>query len=385
MIQEMFSYTRLIRSIWSAARHLALFSILSVPSAVYAETRWSIGPAMKYDMVCLTGILANDNYQSQFYDQQREELIGILSAETVEAGSKVHQAFKDAGVPTAGFLALVFSTTTFDDIDSLIVELSDLNAAKSKLKASPYWNADRWAIYERVRPNLLTYLNGLKSSGFTKWWSGVPKNEVETILSPLRPRLDKIQFSSYIEKALARPGPTQITVHATRLCRPFGARLLGDVFLIDVVGKKDPFRSVGAGAIHEMTHPPFDSTDPRIVRLTELLRTDPILTDRFNQRPRNSGYNTFGGYLDEDMTRALDQLIGERVGVTFMDDANERFRTQEGGFHMAAAVFYHLMKEEKFLDGNESVTPFLDRMLREGRLSPDNVREIVARVEAKSP
>lgn len=363
-------------------RFLAILLMTGLASPALAETKWSVGPSMKFDVVCLTGILANDSYQTQFYGSQREDLVRFLPPQAVEAGARVHEAFKTAGVPTAGFLALIFSTTEASDLDGLIVDLRRTQAARARLEASPYWNAERWAIYERVQPDLLTYLTGLRDAGFARWWASGPEIEVETLLTTLRPRLDAIQFSELIERKLGRPGPSTIMVHATRFCRPFGARLLGDTFLIDVVGKKDPFRSVGAGAIHEMTHPPFDQADPRIIRAIAMLERDPTLAKRFAERPRDSGYNSFEGYIDEDMTRALDQLIGERVGVTFMDDADARFRTQEGGFHMAAAVFFHLMKDEAFLDSDEDATGFLDRMVNKGRLAPERIRAIVDRVEA---
>src|SRR5690606_37819697 len=99
------------------------------------------------------------------------------------------------------------------------------------------------------------------------------------------------------------------------------------------------------------THPPFDKDDPRIVRLIALLEQDPFIHGRWARRPTESGYNSFDGYINEDVTRALDQLIGERVGVTFMDDADQRWREQENGFHVAAAAFYRLMKDEDFLGG----------------------------------
>jgi len=364
--------------IWAWGLGLALLAA----SAADAETRWEVAPSLKYDALCLTGILADDPYQTQFYRPQRETLLARLSPATVAAGARVHQAFKAAGVPTVGFLGLAYSGSPARDLPGMIAATARPQELRAALEATPYWDAGRWRILEQVQPDLLAYLRGLEAGDFAAWWAAEAAPEVEAVLVPLRPRLGTIDFSAHIARTLGRPGPQVITVHATRLCRPFGARLLGDTFIMDVVGKRDPFRSVGAGAIHEMTHPPFDPADPRIVALVAQLRQDPVLSSRFAGRPTDSGYNTFEGYINEDVTRALDQLIGERVGVTFVDDADARWREQEGGFHMAAGVFYRLMRREGLLDGGETATAFLDRMRRQGELAPDRVKAIVEDIEA---
>lgn len=62
----------------------------------------------------------------------------------------------------------------------------------------------------------------------------------------------------------------EIVVEATRFCRPFGARLLGSRFIMDVVGKRDAFRSVGAGALAAdgRALSPIDSNTSLIRRLS---------------------------------------------------------------------------------------------------------------------
>lgn len=348
--------------------------LTTLPAA--AETKWRAEPSLKYDALCLTSILADDPYNTQFYKTERSELVQRLSPETVAAGTRVHTAFKAAGVPTIGWLGLVYSTTNAETIGALIEATEQPSKMRAVLEATEYWKPERWAIFEQVRPDLLTYLRGLQAGRFDRWWADNAAPEVRRVIEPLMPRLAGVDFIPLLERALGRDLPNEITVHATRFCRPFGTRVLGARFQMDVVGKKDPFRSVGAGAIHEMTHPPFDEQDPRITRMIALLEKDPFIFGRWSARPTDSGYNTFSGYINEDVTRALDQIVGERVGVTFIDDADKRWREQEGGFHVAAAVFYRLMKDERFLEGQETVTEFLDRMVAEGRLAPGKLEAL---------
>lgn len=347
-------------------------------SPALAETRWRIEPSPVFDALCLTTIVGNDPYTTQFYQAQRQDIVARLSPEASAAATRVSEAFKAAGIPLIGWLGLVYSASGATNLDELIAATENSAPSRARLEPTEYWYPDRWDLYEGIRADLLLYLRGLKAAGYEQWWSAGARPEVEGVLADLRPRLAPLDISPILTRVLRRPVDREIVVEATRFCRPFGSRLLGSRFIMDVVGKRDPFRSVAAGALHEMTHPPFDLTDPRAVALIAQLERDPTLHGRWEGRPTDSGYNTFEGYINEDVTRALDQIIGARVGVTFMDDARQRWREQENGFHMAAAVFHHLMETERFLDGDESVLEFLDRMRREGRLSPAATQRIVA-------
>jgi hypothetical protein len=60
----------------------------------------------------------------------------------------------------------------------------------------------------------------------------------------------------------------------------------------------------------------------RATALVAHLMRDPTLRGRWSTGPTEFGCNTFEGYVNEDVTRALDQIIGERVGGTSMDDAD---------------------------------------------------------------
>jgi hypothetical protein len=222
---------------------------------------------------------------------------------------------------------------------------------RSGLEASDYWDADEWSVYARPRDDVLAMLRGLQESGFTRWWESAGREPSRSRAAELEPVLADIDIVPMVEKAVGRRLQSGgITLYAARFCRPHGILVTGDRFLLDIVDSRDPLPIAVATAIHEMVHPPFDVEDDRIIRLIERLKQDPFIYGRWESHEPSFGYNTFPGYVDENVTKALDQLIGERVGMTFMADVEERWIRNDDGMHMLAAAVYELMKAEKFLN-----------------------------------
>jgi hypothetical protein len=343
-----------------------------------ADTNWQIETSAKFDALCLTGILANDPFYTRFYEEELAQLRSLLPSETFEAATHVHRTFKDEGVLSGPWLALAYSVVPGDSLPVAIEATVEPENMRSGLEASDYWDADEWSVYARTREDVLDMLRGLQESGFTRWWESAGREPSRSRAAELEPVLADIDIVPMVEKAVGRRLQSGgITLYAARFCRPHGIRVTGDRFLLDIVDSRDPLPIAVATAIHEMVHPPFVVKDDRIVRLIERLEQDPFIYGRWESHEPSFGYNTFPGYVDENVTKALDQLIGERVGMTFMADVEERWIRNDDGMHMLAAAVYELMKAEKFLNGNEDATEFLDRMLREEKLVPGRIAQLV--------
>ena len=84
------------------------------------------------------------------------------------------------------------------------------------------------------------------------------------------------------------------------------------------------------------------------------------------------GYNSFEGYMEENIVKAVDQIIAEKLNVAH--DAQKRFKQNDDGMHVFAAALYSTMKKEGFPQNNESLRDFLLRIVRTEKLFPGKVK-----------
>lgn len=357
---------------------LLLLASGAFAGAAAAETEWRIETAVKYDAACAIGILAEDPFYSELYSDELTELRALLSPATFAAAGDGYALFKEAQVLAGPWLALAWSAVDGDGLSDVLAATRHPAEMRRRLGTTDYWDESRWALFERAQPLLVAMLEGLQRDGFEDWWRRAAERPSRDQARQLAPRLAGADIVPLIEKATGRSMPSsQVTLYAARLCRPHGIRVTGTRFLLDIVDSSDPLRIAGATAIHEMLHPPFDDADPRIAQLVELLKEDEFVYGRWQEHDPAFGYNTFEGYLDENVTKALDQVIGERFGMTYFADPAERWIRNDDGMHVLAAAVYELMKAEDFLDGGEDATAFLHRMVRERKLAPGRIEPLV--------
>lgn len=92
------------------------------------------------------------------------------------------------------------------------------------------------------------------------------------------------------------------------------------------------------------------------------------------------GYRTLidDGLLQEDSTKALDQIVSERLG--FARDPRKRFAEHDDGIHMLAAAFYHAMMDDGFAETGGVYGEWLKTAFQRGLLTPEEVRRRAAEV-----
>jgi hypothetical protein len=86
------------------------------------------------------------------------------------------------------------------------------------------------------------------------------------------------------------------------------------------------------------------------------------------------GYNSFEGFVEEDVVQALDQIISERFEVA--RDARQRWRESDDGMHVLAVVLYSLMKEENFAETDQPLRDFLIHSIETGKLQAGRIEHI---------
>ena len=104
------------------------------------------------------------------------------------------------------------------------------------------------------------------------------------------------------------------------------------------------------------------------------LEGDAFLMGVIRRHDPSFGYNSFDSFVEEDCVRALEQVIGERLRIG--RDARRRWKEEDGGMHVLAAVIYGLMRQENYDGSREPFRDFLLRMLKTGKLAPGKIQQL---------
>lgn len=352
----------------------AIAAFLATSPAVAAEnTHWRFETSMKFDALCLTGVMGDDPYYVRHYQAQHDALAARLTPQAREAYRRIVVRTKaDKDIATA-WLALVFSATDAQTLPQMIAATEHPDAMKRKLQASRYWQDASWERFEALRPDILTILKWLRDIDFPAYWQTDAEPGLKDVIAEVQPQFESANVVPWVEQVLGRKlDSDEITVVAARYCRPHGIRITGARFLIDpTLVKIVGIGVVGGTSVHEMLHPPFDSADSRIQHAIAAVRNDPFIRVHYDGHNPAFGYNTFEGYFNEDSTQALDQVINEQLGFRKATPV-ERWKNADDGMHVLAWALYTLMKQEDFLASGDYPT-FLDRMVREGKLASGKI------------
>lgn len=124
-----------------------------------------------------------------------------------------------------------------------------------------------------------------------------------------------------------------------------------------------------------MMHPPFDlKSDTELFSELNKLQSDEFLMNKVLNHDPAFGYNSFIGFVEEDVVQALEQVINEKMTIGV--EAPTRWKGADNGMHVLAVALYSLMKDEKFSIGRESARDFVIRMIRTGKLGPGKIKSI---------
>jgi hypothetical protein len=129
---------------------------------------------------------------------------------------------------------------------------------------------------------------------------------------------------------------------------------------------------------HEILHPPIDMKGPVANRALARFERDPLFNRIIKQHDPKWGYTSAEGLLNEDLCQALDQIIAETFGVSH--NPADRWRQSDDGIHVLAAGLYGLLRADGWERNGGSISQWLDRAERTGRLSPSRFHPVAARV-----
>lgn len=253
------------------------------------------------------------------------------------------------------------------------LRLTTIPRIKADLQKTVYYNKDAWKLFESVEKDLKIILQFLKDEHFDVYWREEILPKIKAKTPSIAEHLSVYDVIPEVEKHLGyNLASKKIVVYALYFSRPHGMKLIGARFITDISYPPDVVLRV---AIHELLHPPYDlSKDRELRKALDTLRADEFLTDKIRNHNPSFGYNSFESFVEEDCVRALDQIIGERLGLK--TDARRRFKEEDDGMHVLAAALYNLMKQEKYDGRQEIFRNFLLRVLLSGKLSAGKIKPL---------
>jgi hypothetical protein len=161
-------------------------------------------------------------------------------------------------------------------------------------------------------------------------------------------------------------------VYLLSYSEPHGIRITGLRFLTHV---SYPLSIVLHNAIHEPMHPPYHVDDPKVRDAIDLLGRDPLVIDKVQHHDPSFGYNTTAGYIEEDSVQALEELVGEKVGVG--RNPCQYWKEQDGGMHVLAAAIYTDYKQASSANPDLSYAQWFVRAVQDGQLRGSNLQKAV--------
>lgn len=341
---------------------------------MHDSTTWLIQPSFKYDVLTFLNALTGDDYYLTYYQDEYKHFEPLLTAEAKAALADLKRIIKDAGGGIiSAKLTLYFSATDDETLDEMLATLEDSRLMQERLKATPYYSEGGWARYESVQPALKTIFQFLQEINFPVYWHETIRPRVLEKIETVEPQLPQYNVIREVESLLGYPLHSDtITVYMLYFSQPHGIRITGTRFLTDVAW---PFAIVLRNAVHEMMHPPYDLAGDEELRTTlSLLKEDAFLMDKVENHNPSFGYNSFEGFVQEDVVQAMDQVINERLGVA--QDPHARWKQSDDGMHVLAVALYHVMKEEGFDESGEHLRAFLLRQIQSGKIKPGQLKKI---------
>jgi hypothetical protein len=336
-------------------------------------TNWKIEPSFKYDLCCFLNILTGDGFYKTYYKNEINPYENKMPDSVQNSVKSLYKKLKlDNEIILSAWLCLYFSAIEGEELDDLILAVSDPSVLKANFSATPYYDDESWGIFLSVREELLVIFKFLKDAGFKEYWQENIRTKIQKRIDDIKPGLDKYDVIKENESMLGFRLPSDtITVYMLYYNKPHGIKITGMRFLTAIDW---PFEITITTSAHEMMHPPYDyKKDDELMKAIESFSTDAFVMDKVNNHDKSLGYNTLEGLFEEDCVQTLDQLINEKLGLA--RDARLRWKENDEGIHVIAIALYQIMKEENYNSGGRVFRDYLLDLINSGKLRPGNVKE----------
>ncbi len=340
------------------------------------RTRWVLRGSEGFDAITFLGPLSGDPFYARHYAKEIAGFAPRLPAGMVDRIRTVKDAAKARDIMMTPTLALILSSGHDASIAALIAAIdAPEQLVRPAYAASANWNANSWGWFMEVRGDIRAMLAALAAAGFAEFRQQVFGATLAKRLAELQPVLDKYDVVAEQERMTGRTIDPRIEAILLHFCRPHGIKVQGAQFLSPADIPNDTWVF---SAIHEGLHPPIKMDGPLAKRLIAAADANPVLRRALVEHDRSFGYTTMEGVVNEDLTAALDQMIGERLGVA--KPPARRWTTVDGGFHILAAGLYGLLMRDGYPSRGGNIEQWLDGALGKGWLTPTSLNAAASAV-----
>ena len=340
------------------------------------RTQWNVRAMPGLDMALLIGPLCGDPLvlRRKLYTEERAWADRSLGPSAKKALRQIRQIVDDDDIVTA-FVALYLSAGPTKTLDDVIASVAEPEAQLKRLGQDPNWEPSLTRRFRRLQKPLLTVLRAFADLELPVLYEKWQAKSVARKVAELETYLAAYDVIPLQEKLLGHKLDPTITVLVLAYNKPYGIRITGQRFITQHEYSNE---TVLRNAAHELFHPPFVIDNRRLWKALAILENDPWMQSMVNDHDPAYGYQTFRGIVNEDSTRALDQLVSEQLGIAY--DMGHRVRRDDGGMHVLSAALYSLLKETGFAASGGSYETWLIDAAERGLMSPANVKRHATRI-----
>lgn len=307
------------------------------------KTRWLLRTSEGFDALGFLSPLSGDPFYKKHYEKEVADFAPKLGPEIMQA----IKTMRDEVAATDGLMSPAFylwfsggPDATFED---LYASIDNPQRLRPTMEASPYWDAEEWQRFVARLPRLRQILTSLQAAGFRQYRNTLVAPQASSKLPPLRQKLANYDVIRWAEFYTGRAMDPAIEVIFMHFNKPHGIKIVGQRYLTGLDYSDDvTIRTAG----HEMLHPPIPMDGEAAKAAMAIFEKDAVLQRILAERDKSYGYGDIEGLFNEGLTQALDQMIGERLGVAY--DPGERWRRHDGGMHVLAAALYGMLREDGY-------------------------------------
>lgn len=371
-------------------RRSLLLSALAAPLAagvalpVLAQERppmrtvWRVHGSEGQDAIAFLGPLSGREIYTRSY---AEDVALFAPRLTEEIRAEVPALWARADEDGVGLLspnlALILSHAASDaTLDDVLAALENPEVTiRPTLQAGTYWNEHDWTWFVAHAPRIRAVFAGLKAAGFGSFLQERGGATLQAGLERLRGGLATYDIIRVEEKLTGRTFEPTIDITLLQFVKPHGIKVRGQRFLQS--SDYDVATTVRIAA-HELLHPPVPMDGPAALATLAVLEQDPVIPGVVTNHDPRWGYTTLDGMLNEDLCQALDQMVGEALGVA--RNPADRWRMSDDGIHVIAAGVYGLLRQDRWNRTGGSFEVWLAEAVRRGRFAPANFHAVAADV-----
>jgi len=340
-----------------------------------SRTRWKVRASEGFDALAFLGPLAARALYLTYYQADVDAFAPRLPDAIRTDIAALWQEAENAGFGLLGPVASVIFSGHDASLSALVGAAADPDALLlPAYRASPYWSESDWAWFASAAPRLKAVLEAMQAAGFAAFRTE-RTGPLDARIAGLGRDLAAYDVVSLHEKLTGRSFDPQIEVVLLQFCKPHGIKVQGQTFL----QAADWNTAITVrNAAHEMLHPPVPMDGAAAKAALAILARDDLIARVVREHDPQWGYTTIEGLFNEDLTQALDQLIGEALGVG--RNPADRWRQSDDGIHVLAGAFYGMLRDDRWIDTGGSIEQWLAGAVRSGRLAPARLHAIAARV-----